>query len=144
MCNKIHPLYVALSVSYVIVLVARGDFVSYRQYVSLGNDFGDLELDCVGLVSFKKRTNALLLSQDAHSIFVYYCFLFHFFLSMRQFYMLVLQVSSMIQCFYISLTPSLALPIFFSTITTTTTTTASSTSTTDSFCRFFFLTFFLT
>ena len=75
-----YPLYGALPVPYVPVLVTRGSLIAHRftyappccstsQYrgtfitlsVSLWNDLSDPVFDGVGLVGFKSRANAFLL-----------------------------------------------------------------------------------
>ena len=81
MYNPLHPLYGALPVPYVPVLVTRGAVISYRyiyapprcrtsQYcrtfipfsVSLWNVLSDSVFDGVGLAGFKSRANAFLLA----------------------------------------------------------------------------------
>ena len=80
-CNPLHPLYGALSVSYVPVQFTRGTVIAHRytyapprcrtsQYsmtfipfsVSLWNDLNDPVFDGVGVVGFKSKANAFLLA----------------------------------------------------------------------------------
>ena len=80
-CNPMHPLYGALPVTYVQVLVTRGAVIAHKYTylpphcrtsqhlrsfiflsVCLWNDLGDPIFDGVGLVGFKSRPNAFLLA----------------------------------------------------------------------------------
>ena len=80
-CNSMHPLYGALPVPYVSVMVTRGAVIAHRHTyapprcriskyrgtfillsVSLWKDLGDPVFDGVGLVGFKSRVNAFLLA----------------------------------------------------------------------------------
>ena len=80
-CNQMHPLYGALPVPYVPVLLTRNAVIAHQftygpprcrtsQYsrtfiplsVSLWNELSDPMFDGVGLVGFKSRANAFLLA----------------------------------------------------------------------------------
>ena len=80
-CNPMHPLYDALPVPYVPMLVTRGALVAHRYTfapprsrtsqccrtfiplsVSLWNDLADPVFAGVGLTGFKSRANAFLLA----------------------------------------------------------------------------------
>ena len=95
-CNPLHPLYSAVPVPYVPVLVTRGAIAHRYTYapprcrtsqyrrtfillsVSLWTDLGDPVFDGVGLAGFKSWANAFYWP-TARSIFISCCFLFLFF-----------------------------------------------------------------
>ena len=125
--NPMHPLYGALPIlvcaregytgcfgltlvylyaSSLQNLAVAQDF--YSPFSILWNDLVDPVFDGVILAGFKSRANVSLLAQAAHSLFVFYCFLFLFFLAIRWYCgtgVCGLKGRK-------SLSPSLALPIF--------------------------------